>query len=198
MEQQIRFLMELYIGIVDKSMETLRKIGWSKGLTKETDERVRRGAIGKIGMKVSEETKKKMSLIRKGKKFSEEHKNKIAEARIGIEPWNKGLRGYNAGEKHSNWKGGISSVNNKIRNSIEYSLWRKSVFQRDNYTCIWCGSHGKGNLQADHIKPFAHYPELRFAIDNGRTLCIDCHKTTDTFGGNGKIKTRYAKTRRYN
>lgn len=32
-------------------------------------------------------------------------------------------------------------------------------------------------LQADHIKPFA------FAIDNGRTLCVACHKTTDTFGG---------------
>ena len=53
--------------------------------------------------------------------------------------------------------------------------WRKAVFQRDNYTCVWCN---KSNIyfHADHIKPFAYFPELRFEGSNGQTLCANCHK----------------------
>ncbi len=79
------------------------------------------------------------------------------------------------GVKTSNWKGGITPINIAIRMSLEYKIWRTAVFTRDNYTCIWCGKKG-GEINADHILPFADYPELRLAIDNGRTLCIQCHK----------------------
>lgn len=96
--------------------------------------------------------------------------------------WNKGIPNKNLSGKNSKWwKGGITPIHTKIRHSIEYKLWRESVFKRDNYTCIWCKQIG-GILHADHIKPFALFPELRFAIDNGRTLCINCHKLTDTYG----------------
>jgi len=86
-----------------------------------------------------------------------------------------------SGENNHNWKGGIYPINRKIRKSTEYKLWRKSVFERDKYTCRFCKEKG-GELQADHIKPLAYFPELRFAIDNGRTLCKDCHRKTDTYG----------------
>jgi hypothetical protein len=107
-----------------------------------------------------------------GKKHNEKTKKLLTQRQLE--------RGYK-GEKHYNWKGGITPINETIRRSVEYKLWRKSVFERDKYTCVWCGKTG-GTLHADHIKPFALFPELRFAIDNGRTLCVDCHKTTETFG----------------
>src|SRR3990167_4900663 len=78
------------------------------------------------------------------------------------------------------WKGGITSINQQIRTSWKYKLWRKSVFERDNYTCQFCGQIG-GQLQVDHIKPFAFFPTLRFDMSNARTLCLECHKQTSTY-----------------
>ncbi len=78
------------------------------------------------------------------------------------------------GSKNHLWKGGVTTINEKIRKSIEYRLWREAVFSRDNFTCLECEKRG-GYLHAHHFKPFALYPELRFAIDNGRTLCSNCH-----------------------
>lgn len=85
-----------------------------------------------------------------------------------------------AGDKHWNWKGGITSSVMKIRNSKKMKEWRESVFERDNYTCQACGQIG-GKLHADHVMPFSLFPELIFDTLNGRTLCVDCHKNTDTY-----------------
>lgn len=91
------------------------------------------------------------------------------------------------GASNNNWQGGITPENVSLRSSKEMREWRIAVFERDNYTCQHCGARsGNGKiiiLNADHIKPFAYYPDLRFDIDNGRTLCVDCHKETETYAG---------------
>ncbi len=90
---------------------------------------------------------------------------------------------------------GKTSPSKKIRQTRQYREWRKAVFARDKYTCQSCGSKSRKKLgmtiylNADHIKPFALYPEQRFDISNGRTLCLDCHRKTPTFGGRTKMMT---------
>lgn len=81
--------------------------------------------------------------------------------------------GFQEGGKHFNWRGGVTNLNHQIRNSLKYKQWRKRVLYKDNYRCVICGD--KKQLEADHIKPFALYPELRFKVNNGITLCSVCH-----------------------
>lgn len=94
--------------------------------------------------------------------------------------WRDKLSAALKGEKGSNWRGGVTPEHRRIRFSAAYRDWRKAVFERDDYTCQFCGERG-GILNADHIQPFAYFPELRLSIENGRTLCLACHKTTPTY-----------------
>lgn len=77
------------------------------------------------------------------------------------------------GETYWNWKGGITKEG-KLERFKFYKTVQRSIFLRDNYTCQICDQYG-GNLQVDHIKPWAEFPELRFVKSNCRTLCMACH-----------------------
>ena len=83
---------------------------------------------------------------------------------------------------NANWRGGITSENQRIRHSRKYKSWRNAVFERDNYTCRGCGVRG-GYLEAHHIKSFAEHKDLRFIVDNGITYCKRCHSENDKYCG---------------
>ena len=72
--------------------------------------------------------------------------------------------------------------NSRARLYEKINLWRLAVFERDNYTCQDCKKNGC-YIEAHHIKSWAKYPELRFNINNGKTLCKDCHKKTKNYKG---------------
>lgn len=156
------------------------------------------------GKKHSEETKRKMSEWHKGKQFSKKHLNNLSKA-LKRNPKISGKNSYL-------WKGGKTHWRDRIRNSIEYKQWRTTVFERDDYTCMFCSArNGNGkavNLQADHITPFskildkiifeqgienifekAMKYELLWDINNGRTLCEPCHRKTDTYGFQNEDKS---------
>ena len=137
---------------------------------------------------------KSLSISKKGKPQPQintpEVREKISKALTGKpQIWNRG-------ENHPNWKNGLTDLNHKVRNSLEYTLWRRKIQKRDNYICDICNKRG-GKIHIDHIKPFSiimrennikSYEEavkcdLLWDINNGRVLCRACHLKTDTWGG---------------
>lgn len=113
-----------------------------------------------------------------GKIFSIERRTKISEWQTRrYEDVQERIKSSERqkGDKANNWKGGKTKESKLLRSSMHFKLWREAVFKKDSWTCQQCGYKGK-HLHPHHIKAFADFPELRFAIDNGVTLCASCHQ----------------------
>lgn len=126
-----------------------------------------------VGRSVSKETRDKIAKSLVGRKLSPLHRAAISKGvrRAGcIPPRNPHLVGPN----HPNWIDGSSTIRQAENAKPRYRTWRKAVLDRDNWTCQDCG-HKKTKLQAHHLKPWGPYPDLRYTISNGLTLCSPCH-----------------------
>ena len=67
----------------------------------------------------------------------------------------------------------------------DFRVWSKMVKDRDNYTCQVCGDNKGGNLNSHHLNAWNAFPKQRFDLENGTTLCTDCHKEFHKLHGNG-------------
>ena len=138
-------------------------------------------SCAKKNYKQTESHKKNVSLSMKGRTFTKEHLKNLSIAQIG--------------DKGSNWQGGRTAINYVVRSLSLYKGWRFGVLSKDSFACTECGC--LNNLQADHIKPLSYLLKLHkintsqeakncpylWDISNGRTLCIECHRKTDTYAG---------------
>jgi len=139
---------------------------------------------GKIGVQVS---------TRKGKKLeplSEETKEKIRLSRLGIPSGMKGKKhsdetrlrmslAQKKGSEHHRWieDRSILKKDNR-RDDPAYFCWSRDVKRRDEWKCKINNKDCNGKVVSHHILGWASYPELRYDINNGITLCHAHHPTT--------------------
>lgn len=105
--------------------------------------------------------------------ISKEYRGRVTPAQISARKKKWAMDGYKSGSDR--WA--------KYQ-TPEYKQWRAAVLKRDGYKCIIClrGKPAVKILQADHIFSWSKYPDKRFDVDNGRTLCVYHHKRTLNYG----------------
>lgn len=118
-----------------------RKVTWGDKISKSSK-----------GRKLSKETKLKMSIERR-----ERYKN-------GFNPV-KGKHWFSVTDRTK-----LKKSENKMENT-QYIYWAKQVKVRDVWKCRLLSSECKGRLESHHIFNWVDYPELRYVINNGITLC---------------------------
>lgn len=99
------------------------------------------------------------------------------------------------GENNHRYNPNLTEEERILKRSLigeQYSVWRNDVYKRDEYTCQCCGSSKSGTLNAHHLNGYEWDKENRTNVDNGITLCEDCHKDFHkTYGYGGNTREQY-------
>lgn len=66
-----------------------------------------------------------------------------------------------------------------------YIKWADHVRRRDHFTCVICGRKGVA-VNAHHLNAWASFPDERYDVENGVTLCRTCHESFHDIFGKGK------------
>jgi len=164
-----------------ETIEKMRQKALGRGHTQETKEVLRQYGLKQFedpkvreehgqkmrGRVATEETRQKLSLAHRGRIQTEEQVKRKTELLL----------------KHYDKKGRRDTC----RDSSKYQTCKKTVHERDSYTCQHCGKLGLvgKDCHVHHIKDWDNFPELRYEISNGLTLCMSCHMKEERKLGNG-------------
>ncbi len=134
----------------------------------------------------NEERRKKTSEIARKNFRSEEARRKAAlttaspdyhERASASKRGDKNPMYGKCGSLHHNYNPNLTDEERTVkRHTLKDKVFRLSVFERDKFTCQKCGDNRGGNLEAHHILNHWKYKNLRYDVNNGITLCKDCHK----------------------
>ncbi len=121
--------------------------------------RFKKGLKIRLGVKHTQETKLKMSLAKIGVKRSEEHKQLIRDGKKGKHP--------------PNWieDRTLLKDDHRDRGGQLHREWSRSVKNRDKWKCLLSNIDCNGKIEAHHILGWTAFPELRYELNNGITLC---------------------------
>lgn len=147
------------------------KSGYFKG-KKHSEETKRRMSLAKIGKQNKSKTKFKKGCVSmmKGRFHSEESRIKMSMSRKG-----KRLK-----ENNPKWivdRTKLKKYNDTTKDRRSYACknWRKNVWERDDFKCKIRDNNCGGRIEAHHILGWTNYPDLRYNINNGITLCRNHH-----------------------
>lgn len=177
--------------VIEKSIETRRKLfasgeltTWNSGLTMETDSRVKQNV--EKTTKAINDSSTEIQRRRDGMKFQWESKNIIPLF----------------GPESSQWKGGVSTINQMARADRRlYTDWKYPILERDGFKCTECGNlhnlhvhHNEETFSEIMMKviteddlPLLENQDKKYELVSkitdyhikhyvsGTTLCHDCH-----------------------
>jgi len=153
--------------------------GFQKGVKKPpfSEEHIRklREARKRQGSNVWNKGKKGLQKHTQEWKDNAKERMKGNQFRKGYTAWNKGLQK----EKNPLWIEDRSLLKtysgSEERRSPKYQNWRHQCIKRDRHICRINNKDCEGKVVVHHILGWADYPELRYNINNGITLCQAHH-----------------------